>query len=461
MLFSSIPFLYYFLPCVLIFYFLVPKRCKNLWLLVSSLFFYGWGGVDFLVLMVVMISVGYAAGLLLEVVKEADRKKAGRWMFAVSILMFVVTLVYFKFAPVFPIGISFYTFQIMSYLADVYRGQVPAQRNFVNFAAYASMFPQLVAGPIVRYSDIARQLESRVHSLDDVAVGIRRFVFGLSKKVLIANTLGELCDIFRTSGDQSVFFFWIYAVAFTLHIYFDFSGYSDMAVGLGKIFGFDFMENFNYPYIATSITDFWRRWHISLSSWFRDYVYIPLGGNRVPKHRWLLNIFVVWSLTGLWHGAAWNFIAWALWFAVLLVVEKLWILPFLEKLDEADGPIRLDVRVLRHVYVLLAVILSFVMFNAQSIGEAFSYIAAMFGAADVPLTSVEAVYYFRSYLTVFAVAIIGATPIPKYAVRKMQETKWGARIANIAEPVILVGLLLLITAYLVDGSFNPFLYFRF
>ena len=461
MLFSSIPFLYYFLPCVLIFYFLVPKRCKNLWLLVSSLFFYGWGGVDFLVLMVVMISVGYAAGLLLEVVKEADRKKAGRWMFAVSILIFVVTLVYFKFAPVFPIGISFYTFQIMSYLADVYRGQVPAQRNFVNFAAYASMFPQLVAGPIVRYSDIARQLESRVHSLDDVAVGIRRFVFGLSKKVLIANTLGELCDIFRTSGDQSVFFFWIYAVAFTLHIYFDFSGYSDMAVGLGKIFGFDFMENFNYPYIATSITDFWRRWHISLSSWFRDYVYIPLGGNRVPKHRWLLNIFVVWSLTGLWHGAAWNFIAWALWFAVLLVVEKLWILPFLEKLDEADDPIRLDVRVLRHVYVLLAVILSFVMFNAQSIGEAFSYIAAMFGAADVPLTSVEAAYYFRSYLTVFAVAIIGATPIPKYAVRKMQETQWGARIANIAEPVILVGLLLLITAYLVDGSFNPFLYFRF
>jgi len=464
MLFSSISFLYYFLPCVLILYFLVPRRFKNLMLLLSSLFFYGWGGVDFLGLMLVMIGAGYVWGRLIEKYRE---HKNGKWILAAASGFYVLTLVHFKFADVFPIGISFYTFQIMSYLVDVYRGEVPAQRNMINFAAYASMFPQLVAGPIVRYADVAKQLESRTHNLDHVALGIRRFVLGLAKKVLIANTLGELCDIFRASGDKAVLFYWMYAAAFTLHIYFDFSGYSDMAVGLGKMFGFDFMDNFNYPYISKSITEFWRRWHISLSSWFRDYVYIPLGGNRVPKARWFMNIFVVWFLTGFWHGAAWNFIAWGLGFAVILVLEKMWLLPLLEHVSGAsDGQKRSMVSVacgeiLRRGYVMVIVMLSFVLFNATDIGEALTYIGAMFGAGDMALTSAETIYYFRSYFVIFAIAIVGATPIPKRIVCKMQEKTAGKRVVDVAEPIVLVALLLVITAYLVDGSFNPFLYFRF
>ena len=472
MLFSSIPFLYYFLPCVLILYGIAPWRLKNLTLLLTSLFFYGWGGVNFLVLMVIMLIIGYICGLFIERftfgtaqnTERVDcnaRSGKGKWIFGISVAIFVITLVYFKFAPVFPIGISFYTFQIMSYLMDVYRGQVPAQRNFIDFAAYASMFPQLVAGPIVRYADVAKQLKKRTHSFDQTAEGIRRFIFGLSKKVLLANVLGELCDIFRASNDKSQMFYWLYAVAFTLHIYFDFSGYSDMAVGLGKMFGFDFMENFNYPYISKSITEFWRRWHISLGSWFRDYVYIPLGGNRVSKERWFFNIIVVWALTGLWHGAAWNFIVWALIFAVLLVIEKFWLLDWFETIEGDDGPELLDIRAFRHVYVLFVVIISFVIFNAENMGEAWAYIKAMMGFANIPFKSAETVYYFRSYITVLITALIGATPVPMMLVGKAKDTKIGTWIVNIMEPFVLAGLLILITAYLVDGSFNPFLYFRF
>jgi len=431
---------------------MVPRKFKNVLLLLSSLFFYGWGGVNFLGLMVIMLAAGYIWGLLVGKYRE---QKIGKWLLGAALGMNVLTLVYFKFADVFPIGISFYTFQIMSYIVDVYRGEVPSQKNPVDFAAYASMFPQLVAGPIVRYADVAKQLESRTHSFDHVALGIRRFVFGLAKKVLIANTLGELCDIFRASNDKSVLFFWIYAAAFTLHIYFDFSGYSDMAVGLGKMFGFDFMDNFNYPYISGSITEFWRRWHISLSSWFRDYVYIPLGGNRVPKARWFFNIFVVWSLTGLWHGAAWNFIAWGLGFAVILVIEKMWLLKWLE---QSKGCVA---QFLRHAYVLVIVMISFVLFNATDLSEAGTYIVSMFGGGNMALTSAETIYYMRSYLVIFLLAMVGATPIPKKFVYRMQGTKIGKRLADIAEPIILVVLLLVVTAYLVDGSFNPFLYFRF
>ena len=474
MLFSSISFLYYFLPCVLVLYFLVPRRFKNFILLISSLFFYGWGGVDFLGLMVVMIGAGYVWGILVERYRDT---KNGKWILGTALGFYVLTLVHFKFDDVFPIGISFYTFQIMSYLVDVYRGEVPAQRSVVNFAAYASMFPQLVAGPIVRYADVAEQLECRKHSFDHAALGIRRFVLGLAKKVLIANTLGELCDIFRASGDKSVLFYWIYAAAFTLHIYFDFSGYSDMAVGLGKIFGFDFMDNFNYPYVAKSVTEFWRRWHISLSQWFRDYVYIPLGGNRVTKGRWFFNIFVVWFLTGFWHGAAWNFIAWGLGFAVVLVLEKVWILPWLEKGQTSGGTPASEhgghakqpggsmqvgfVGILQHVYVLIIVMLSFVMFNARDFGEGLSYIGPKFGAGNLAWTSAETVYYFRSYLIVFAMAVLGATPIPKTVVGKIQENRVGKWLVDVLEPLVLVALLLVVTAYLVDGSFNPFLYFRF
>lgn len=466
MLFSSIPFLYYFLACVLILYFMVPGKMKNIVLLLSSLFFYSWGEVSYVALMVITIILGYLFGLLVE---RCSTEKGKKSVLTISVITFAGILGYFKYADFFvsnfnavtgldvpllkvalPIGISFYTFQVMSYVVDVYRGTAKVQYNPFTLATYVSMFPQLIAGPIVRYADVAEQLEHRVHSVDKAALGIRRFVLGLSKKILIANALGELCEIFKASGDKSVAFYWLYAVAFTLHIYYDFSGYSDMAIGLGKIFGFEFMENFNYPYISKSITEFWRRWHMSLGTWFRDYVYIPLGGNRVSKPRWLFNIFAVWFLTGFWHGASWNFIVWGLYFAVILMLEKLILLPILEK----SGP-------LKHVYVMLLVIISFVIFNAADMTEAFAYIGGMFGAGGVPVASAEAVYYFKSNLVVLLIAVVGATPFCKNFVAKIRENKTGALILEVLEPMVLVGLMLLVTAYLVDGSFNPFLYFRF
>ena len=337
MLFSSIPFLYYFLPLVLIFYFLAPARFKNHVLLLFSFIFYGWGEPKYLFLMVISIGFGYGFGLLLERYRQ---KPAAPWICFCSVAVSLGFLLYFKYADFFleninavtgleigllkialPIGISFYTFQMISYTVDVYRGE-PAQRNPLYLATYIAMFPQLIAGPIVRYSQIAAQLQKRTHSIDLVALGIRRFLLGLGKKILLANQLGELCNAFLASGEKSVLFHWIYAIAFSLHIYFDFSGYSDMAIGLGKIFGFHFAENFNYPYISASITEFWRRWHISLGTWFRDYVYIPMGGNRLGKARWFFNIFTVWMLTGFWHGAAWNFVLRGLFFALMLIVEK-------------------------------------------------------------------------------------------------------------------------------------------
>ena len=466
MLFSSIPFLFYFLPVVLILYCIAPKKVKNLVLLLASIFFYAWGEPKYVVLMGVSILCGYVFGLLIE------RNRENRWakvFLVASVVMCVSFLAYFKYMDFFlanfnavtglqvpllkialPIGISFYTFQILSYTVDVYRGTVPAQRNFIHLATYVSLFPQLIAGPIVRYKDVAEQLEERSHTWNKTALGVRRFTLGLAKKILIANALGELCSMFRASNDKSVLFYWLYAVAFSLHIYFDFSGYSDMAIGLGKLFGFDFMENFNYPYISASVTEFWRRWHISLSSWFRDYVYIPLGGNRVSRVEWFRNIFVVWLLTGFWHGAAWNFIVWGLYFALLLVVEKLWL-----------GPWLAHHKGLGHVYVILLVMISFVIFNATDLGEAGHYIAAMFGAGDLPLISQEFVYYLRSYAVILVLALVGATPLPKRLVERWKKNETGNLVLCVLEPVVLAVLLLIMTAYLVDGSFNPFLYFRF
>lgn len=457
MLFSSIPFLFYFLPCVLLLYVITPRRFKNLTLLISSLVFYAWGEPRLVFLMMLTVFLGYVLGLLTE-----KYQKYKKLFLVIALTIGLGFLGYFKYVDFFieninaatklsipllkvalPIGISFYTFQLMSYNIDVYRGDVPAQKNFIDLAAYISLFPQLIAGPIVRYSDIAKQLRERTHSLDKISIGIRRFILGLSKKVLIANVLGEICESFKISGDKSVVFFWLYAVAFCLHVYFDFSGYSDMAIGLGKLFGFDFLENFNYPYISKSITEFWRRWHISLGSWFRDYVYIPLGGSRVGKIRLLFNILVVWMLTGFWHGAAWNFIAWGLYFALLLVIEKVFLLNWLKKS-----------KVIGRIYVLVLVIISFVIFNAASMGEAFQYIGGMFGAGSYPVLSAETVFYLKNYAVVLILAIIGATPIPKLLVQKLKATP-------ILEPIALVLLLVMVTAYLVDGSFNPFLYFRF
>ncbi len=466
MLFSGIPFLYYFLPCVLILYFCAPRKLKNAVLLLSSLVFYAWGEPIYVLLMLFSIVTGYVLGLLIE---KFRGKVLSKVFLSASVVTSLGLLGYFKYADFFianfnavfglsvpllrialPIGISFYTFQLLSYTIDVYRGNVAAQRNFITLAAYIALFPQLIAGPIVRYADVAAQLTERTHRFDKIALGIRRFILGLAKKILIANALGELCEIFRASNDKSVLFYWLYAIAFTLHIYFDFSGYSDMAIGLGKIFGFDFMENFRHPYVSSSITEFWRRWHISLGSWFRDYVYIPLGGNRVNKVRWLRNISLVWLLTGFWHGAAWNFIVWGLFFAVLLVVEKLWLHKALQK-----------TRIVKHIYVLLLVIISFVIFNAADMRQALSDLGAMFSAGRLPFFSAEWLYYLRSYGVILLLAVFGATPLPQKLVSLIRTRKTGEAVLNLAEPMILAALLLIMTAFLVDGSFNPFLYFRF
>lgn len=465
MLFSSITFLYYYLPLVILIYYIVPSRFKNLVLFSSSLIFYGWGEPKFVVIMILAIIAGYIFGRLIEFYQNTKLAKA---FLILSIITSIGILGYFKYTDFFianvnaifktsipllhivlPIGVSFYLFQIMSYTIDVYRKTVPSQKSFVNFGAYVSSFPQLIAGPIVRYTDIAKQLEYREHSFDKTALGIERFVMGLSKKVLLANTLGELCNIFIASGDKSVLFYWLYAISFTLHIYFDFSGYSDMAIGLGKIFGFDFIENFNYPYISKTVTDFWRRWHISLGSWFRDYVYIPLGGNRVSKSRWLFNILVVWFLTGFWHGASWNFIIWGLYFALFLIIEKLFFKKYLE-----------NFKFISHIYLLLVVIIGFVIFNAPNMSEALTYIASMFNLTDTPMISNEFIYYFKSYALVIIMAIFFATPLAKQLYNKLLNSKFESLVRIIAI-VIMIILLLMTTAYLVDGSFNPFLYFRF
>ena len=447
MLFSSAAFLYSFLPLTIAVYFLMPRRLKNAALLLMSLIFYAWGEPRYVVLMVLSITQGYIFARLIG--KSRGTKKAKAYLI-ISLVLSLGMLGVFKYANFFaesfaavfglkiaalnialPIGISFYTFQLISYVIDVYRADVEPQRDYVAFAAYISMFPQLIAGPIVRYSDIEAELTARAYGADKAAYGARRFILGLGKKVLIANVLAELVNAFKASGEKSTLFYWVYAAAYMLHVYFDFSGYSDMAIGLGSIFGFTFPENFNYPYIAASITEFWRRWHMSLSSWFRDYVYIPLGGSRVKRPRALLNIAIVWMLTGLWHGADWNFVMWGIMFAALLIAEK----------------------------TLLFVMLCFIMFDASGVKEGFETIAALFGANAADNT--EALYYLRSYAVPLTVAALGATPLPKRIKAKLEATRIGGAIMAIAEPVALAALLCLCTAYLIDGSFNPFLYFRF
>ena len=467
MLFSSLPLLYAFLPCVLALYFLAPARWRNAVLLLASLFFYAWGEPKFIVFMLVSIVQGYVFGRLVEKYRS-DRTRA-RLFLTLSAVLSLGLLGYCKYADFFlsslnaltglrlpllhvalPIGISFYTFQILSYVVDVYRGEVKAQRSFIDLAAYIAMFPQLIAGPIVRYSDIAAQLTDRRTTLSDLALGARRFVLGLGKKVLLANVFYELITTFKASEDRSVLFYWLYAAACVLNIYFDFSGYSDMAIGLGRIFGFRYLENFDHPYISASITEFWRRWHMSLGSWFRDYVYIPLGGNRAGRVKWLRNIFVVWLLTGLWHGAAWNFVLWGLFFAVFLTAERLWY-----------GKALARTHVLKHVYVLLLVVVSFVLFDADSVREAVSTVGALFGAADISAVNAISLYYLRSFAVVFLVGIVGATPLPKRAVEALAATRAGAVAVDVLEPLALAAVLAVSTGYLVDGSFNPFLYFRF
>ena len=467
MLFSSISFLYYFLPIVLILYFAVPFKFKNFILLIASLFFYFYGEPIYTLLMLATTVSSYIHGLLI------DRFRGTRWskVFLVSsVITSLLVLGFFKYTDFFitnintiakaeipllkialPIGISFYTFQTLSYTIDVYRGEADVQKSFIRLATYVALFPQLIAGPIVRYTTVEAELKERTHSFENFAVGFNRFILGLGKKVLIANTLGELCEIFRASDEKSIVFYWVYAVAFCLHVYFDFSGYSDMAIGLGRVFGFHFLENFNYPFISKSVAEFWRRWHMSLGTWFRDYVYIPLGGNRVSKLAWFRNILIVWFLTGFWHGADWTFIVWGLYFALFLLLEKFFLAKFFAKIP----------RVFSHIYVLFVVAISFVIFNANGMGQAISDIGGMLGLQNLPFFSSETLYYIRSYGVVLLLGVIGATPLVKRTAEKFRTTRAGDWIMTIAEPVIQIVLIVVITAYLVDGSFNPFLYFRF
>lgn len=458
MVFSSITFLFYFLPIVLAIYYLVPNKWKNITLLISSFIFYFYGEPKYVLLMLFSIICTYIFGLLIN-----KYKKHSKLFLTLFICISVGLLIYFKYINfiiqninlwlnnkidfihvALPIGISFYTFQMISYIVDVYRGQAKVQKNILKLAMYVSLFPQLIAGPIVRYKAIEAQLEKREYTMEKFAQGTRRFIIGLGKKVLIANVLGELTNTFQASNDTSILFYWLYAISAMLQIYFDFSGYSDMAIGLGKMFGFEFLENFNYPYIATSITDFWRRWHISLSSWFRDYIYIPLGGNRVSKAKWIRNIMIVWMLTGLWHGAEWNFIFWGLYFGVLLIIEKLFLDKYLKKLP----------KIISRIYTLLLVMISFIIFNGNNI---LQNIGGLVGIGGVPAVSQESIYYLKSYFVVIIIGIIGATPILKNIANSNKIHK----LMNILEPIFLLLILLISTSYIVDGSFNPFLYFRF
>lgn len=461
MLFSSIPFLYYFLPAVLTAYFLAPGKAKNAVLLLFSLLFYGWGEPKLVFLMLFTIALFYLCGLAIG---RAVQQRWKQFWLTVSVVISLGLLGIFKYADfligsfngvtglrlpllklALPVGISFYTFQCLSYTIDVYRGTAEVQKDPIAFGTYVTLFPQLIAGPIVRYVDVARELEHRTHSWENIAFGLRRFLVGLGKKVILADNFALLVKLFRESSEPSVLFAWMYAVAFMLNIYFDFSGYSDMAIGLGRIFGFHFLENFNYPYLSKSITEFWRRWHMSLGSWFRDYVYIPLGGNRVSRSRWIFNILTVWMLTGAWHGAAWNFVLWGLLYAVLLLMEK-WV-PALQRLPG----------ILRHGYVLLTVMLGFVLFNAESLSQAGRDIAALFGFGGLPAVTAETWYYLRSYGLLFLMGCVGATPVVKNMARKVSKT----RVGPVLEMLALAALLLVCTGYLVDGSFSPFLYFRF
>ena len=465
MLFSSISFLYYFLPAVVLTYFLVPRCLKNTVLLAFSLVFYGWGEPKLLALMIFTIAMFYVCGLLIGAAKEPRFKKL--WL-TVSVVISIGLLAIFKYADFFidsfnavtglslpllrlalPVGISFYTFQSLSYTIDVYRGNVAVQKNPIYFGAYVALFPQLIAGPIVRYVDVARELNDREHTWENIKLGLRRFVFGLAKKIIIADSFAKLIVLFRASGDQSVVFYWMYAIAFLFNIYFDFSAYSDMAIGLGKVFGFQFIENFNYPYMSKSVAEFWRRWHMSLGSWFRDYVYIPLGGNRVGKFRWLFNTFAVWFLTGMWHGASWNFILWGLLYAVCLVVEK-WV-PAIQKIPSA----------IRHFGTMLLVTLGFVLFNATDMAQVVNDFTCLFGFGGLPFFSRETLYYLVSYGTLFVMGIVGCTPLVKTTCEKLCAKKGIGVAMAAAQGIVLIALLVLCTAFLVDGSFSPFLYFRF
>lgn len=467
MLFSSVSFLYYFLPITLILYFVSKDKYKNIILLLASLFFYFYGEPKYTVLMLISAFSAYIHGILIEKFREKGYSK----LFLISgLVVSLGILIVFKYMDfiikninyisnsnikllrlVLPIGISFYTFQGLSYIVDVYKKDAKVCRSFVDFATYVCLFPQLIAGPIVRYTTIEDELKNRIHSFDKFAYGVNRFVVGLAKKVILANNLGMIVDIMTKSNEKSVLSYWMVAIFFSLQIYYDFSGYSDMAIGLGRMFGFDFLENFNYPFISKSIKEFWRRWHISLSSFFRDYVYIPLGGNRVSRGRWIFNLLIVWSLTGLWHGDSWNFILWGLYFALLLIIENLFLQNILSKLPA----------LIQHIYAKFFIIISFVIFNNENIKDLWSSLYNMFNFRGLDLYNNFSTYYLKSYTVLLIVSVIGATPILKNIIQKINKNVTGQKVISTINPILNIVLLVVVTAYLIDGSFNPFLYFRF
>ena len=457
MLFSSIVFLYVFLPLTLLVYYTVPKQMKNTVLLIASLLFYFYGEQKYVLLLILSSISDFLHGLYIESHRGTKQAKIA---LISSIVINLGMLGFFKYLDFFigtansllgtsipltglplPIGISFFTFQTMSYSIDVYRGDATAEPDFRTFATYVCLFPQLVAGPIVRYTDVSAELAKRSVTLDRFALGARRFAIGLGKKVLIANLLGELVGIYQGTAQPTVLFAWAHTIAYALQVYYDFSGYSDMAIGLGHMLGFTFPENFRHPFCSGSITEFWRRWHMTMSFWFRDYVYIPLGGNRCSNRRWIFNVMVVWTLTGLWHGAAWNFVAWGVGYGLILLAEKF----FLGKFIDRMGP-------LRYVYQLLVTLVMFTVFSGVDV---LGTLGIMFGGAA--WSDFTTMYYLKSYAVILTAAAIGATPVVKTVGEKISRYP----IAAALEPLMVAGLLLMSTAYLVDGSFNPFLYFRF
>ena len=465
MLFNSISFLYYFLPVLIIIYFITPKKYKNIILLISSLLFYFYGEPKYVFLMIAEIIIAYIGAILIDKYKNQSKN-----ILITTLFIHVFLLIIFKYTDfiiqtindisnanikllniALPIGISFYTFQIISYIIDVYNGKVNVQKNIIKLATYVSLFPQLVAGPIVRYQTVEKELDDRVHSFNNFAYGIRRFTIGLAKKVLIANALGELCSKAFLADEKTIVFFWIFGISYMLQLYFDFSAYSDMAIGLGRIFGFHFPENFNYPYISKSITEFWRRWHISLSTWFKDYVYIPLGGNREGKYKQIRNILIVWLLTGIWHGANWTFLIWGLLFGIILIIEKIWLNKFMEKLPSF----------IRRIYVLFIVMILFVIFNSDNMSVALINIKGLFGMNGEVFINDYTLHYLKSYLPILIIASFGATPFIKTLIDKLRKNKYLNNIINILEPILIVIILFVVTSYLIDNSYNPFLYFRF
>ena len=456
MLFSSVTFLFFFLPITLMLHQLLPWRWKNHVLLAASVVFYASGEPVYILLLAFSAFVGWLHGLYMT------RHPGHRGALVSAICWNLVFLLFFKYADFLtgsinsllgtaipalglslPIGISFYTFQNMSYVIDVYRGDSKAERNFASYATYLCLFPQLIAGPIVRYSDVARELQERTVDTAQFSRGVVRFLVGLGKKVLLANSIGVLAEL--TVPDGSVLFSWLRAIAYTFQIYFDFAGYSDMAIGMGAMMGFQFPENFNYPYLSRSVAEFWRRWHMTLGGWFRDYVYIPLGGSRTSTIKWVRNVLIVWMLTGIWHGASWNFLLWGLYYGILLLVEKFFLGKYLKG------------KILPHVYVMLLTILGFVLFHSATASEALLEIGRMFGLGGLPVVNATALYYLRSYAVLLVLCALGSTPLPKYLAGKIQAHK----AIVVLQPAMVLAVLLLVTACLVDGSFNPFLYFRF